>query len=155
MSTELLNLDFGWIWLIALVAFIILEAATVQMVAIWFIAGSVAAFIASLLGVNLTWQVIIFIAVSALSLLLLRPIAKKKLEPKIVATNADMVIGKTAVVIESIDNDEDKGRARVSGVDWTARSYYKTKIKKDTKVTVVAIDGVKLIVVPENEEVTK
>ena len=138
--------------MLALIAFIILEAATVQMVAIWFMIGCVAAFITSLFNVGLGWEIAVFVVASGLSLLLLRPMLKKKLDKDRVPTNADMVIGKIGVVTEEIDNDACKGRVYALNLDWSARSYYKQNIKKGTKVNVCAIDGVKLIVVPITEK---
>lgn len=135
-----------------LIAFIILEAATVQMVALWFILGAIAAFIASLFHVGIAWEIAIFIIVSIITLLLLRPLMKRHLVKRRVPTNADMVIGRIGIVTEDIDNDNCKGRVYALNLDWAARSYYNNKIKKGSKVSVCAIDGVKLIVVPEKEE---
>lgn len=145
------SIEPSWLWLAALVAFIILEAATAQIVAIWFMAGCVAAFIASLFGVGAAWEIGIFVVVSGLALVFLRPLFKKKMEGQRVATNADMVIGKVGVVLEDIDNDMGTGRVRALNLDWSARAYYKQRIKKGTKVNVCSIDGVKLIVIPLKE----
>lgn len=141
-----------WVWLLVLVGLIILEAATVQLVAIWFVSGSLAAMIASMFNLSISWQLVLFVVFSGLSLLFLRPLIAGKLETRKIPTNADMVIGKTAVVIEKIDNDLAQGRVKVSGLDWTARSYDKSVIEKGSKVGVCAIDGVKLIVIPIKED---
>lgn len=143
---------FGWVWLAVIIALIVLETATVQLVAVWFIGGALAGLIASLLGASVAVQVVLFVFFSFASLLFVRPLVKGKLETTKIPTNADMVIGKTAVVIETINNDCAKGRVQVSGLDWSARSYDKSVIEKGTKVGVCAIDGVKLIVVPIKEE---
>lgn len=135
-----------WIWLGVIIFFAILEAATVQLVAIWFIAGSVAAFICALLQVDPLLQAIVFVVVSALFLLLLRPLLKKRTEVKDVPTNADMLIGRTAVVHLPIDNLLGTGRVLIESEDWAARSLDGVPLDKGTCVTVHAIDGVKLIV---------
>ena len=44
-----------YVWLGILVATVILEIATTQMVSIWFAIGALAAFIAALLGVEQLW----------------------------------------------------------------------------------------------------
>ncbi|MDO4566119.1 MAG: NfeD family protein [Oscillospiraceae bacterium] len=147
-----LQFELGWLWLLALVFFIILEAATVQMVAIWFMIGSVAAFVCSLLGLGIGWEIAVFIVVSGLSLVMLRPLIKKRVEAERIPTNADMVIGRVGVVSEEINNDEGKGRVRVMNLDWAAQALDGERIKKNAKVNVHAIDGVKLIVVPLKEE---
>lgn len=139
---------YSWLWLAVLVAFILLEALTVQLVSLWFILGAVAAFISSLLRLPFPGQLGLFLAVSVLTLAVLRPILAKKVTPKKVATNADMSIGKTAVVRVSIDNDAEQGRVYVDGLEWAARSHNGDPIEKDAKVRIEAIDGVKLIVRP-------
>ena len=92
------------IWFGLLILFGILEAVTVSVVSIWFMAGSLAAILAALCGASLPVQIVLFLAVSVALLACLRPLVRKYVSPKITATNADRVIGKTAVVTESIDN---------------------------------------------------
>ena len=137
---------YAWMWLIILVGFILLEALTAQLVSLWFIVGSAVAFFSSLVGLPIVWQVVLFIGVSILSLFIIRPMVKDKIAPRTVPTNADMAIGKIAVVAEDIDNELGKGRATLDGLTWTARSFDGSIIKKGTRVRVYSIDGVKLIV---------
>ena len=139
---------YSWIWLAVLVGFILLEALTVQLVSLWFILGAAAAFVVSLLRLPFPGQLGLFLAVSVLTLVVLRPLLAKKVTPKKVPTNADMSIGKIAVVRVPIDNDLEQGRVYVDGLEWAARSKSGEPIEKDTKVLVEAIDGVKLIVKP-------
>jgi membrane protein implicated in regulation of membrane protease activity len=80
------------------------------------------------------------------ALILTRPFVKKVLKAKRISTNADQVIGKTAVVIEDIDNDLAAGRVICMGLDWSARSVDGSRIKAGKKATVERIEGVKLIV---------
>lgn len=147
----MIHLSF-WIWLAVLAALLILEAATVQLVAVWFMGGALAAMLVSLCGLDVLWQVVVFAFFSGLSLALLRPLLANRLKARKVPTNADMVIGQTAVVLETIDNIQSTGRVRVSGLGWAARSYDNTVISSGTKVGVCAIDGVKLIVIPIKED---
>lgn len=142
----------SWLWLAALVFFIIFEAATVQMVSVWFMIGSIAALLVSLLDCGIFLEIAVFVIVSAVSLLLLRPIAKRKLEPTAVPTNADMAIGGIGIVTETIDNDGAKGRVSINNLNWSARSNSGEFIQKGEKVRVNAIDGVKLIVSLIKEE---
>lgn len=136
----------SWIWLALTVIFVVVEALTSQLVSIWFVAGSVAALLLSLFEISIPFQAVAFIAVSCLVLVLFRPIIKKRAMQAAVPTNADMVIGKTAVVISEIDNDRAAGRVEIGGLDWAARSADGATIEKDAKVKVVRIEGVKLIV---------
>ncbi|HQH63959.1 MAG TPA: NfeD family protein, partial [Clostridiales bacterium] len=66
-----------YVWIALFVVLVIIEAATVQLVTIWFAAGALAAFIAALLDVQFWLQLLIFVAVSVLALALTRPLVKK------------------------------------------------------------------------------
>ncbi len=83
---------------------------------------------------------------SGLCLVLLRPIAKKMLNSKTVATNADRILGTIAIVTEEIDNLKGQGLANVSGQVWTARSQSGEVIPAGTQVKILRIEGVKIIV---------
>ena len=86
------------LWLALLVLFIVAEASTVTMVSIWFAAGSLAALVVALLGGKFWLQIVLFLAVSAVFLALLRPIARKHFTPRITRTNVDaMEIGRAHV----------------------------------------------------------
>lgn len=133
-------------WIVLLILLIVVEAVTAQMVTIWFAAGAVGAIVAELLNAPLWLQWVVFIAVSAVALIVTRPLVKKLTKAKIQPTNADRCIGQTAVVTEEIDNIAGKGQVRINGTDWTARSADGSVIEKEEKVTVERIEGVKLIV---------
>ncbi len=133
-------------WIVALVVLIIVEAVTAQMLTIWFAAGAAGAIVAERLGAEMWLQWVVFVAVSAVALVATRPLVKKLTKTKVQPTNADRCIGQTAVVTEEINNIEGRGQVHVNGVTWTARSLDGTVFKKDEKVTVERIDGVKLIV---------
>ena len=75
-------------WIILTVVFVAVEAATVQLVTIWFAAGSLAALIAELLHAAVWLQWLVFFGVSLLTLLLTRPLVKKMTAKKIQPTNA-------------------------------------------------------------------
>lgn len=134
------------IWAVAIVGFGVLEAVTVQLVSIWFVIGSVAGLVAALLGAPIYLQVIICIAVSVLALLVTRPLVRKKLKTQVQPTNADRVIGQTAVVVEEINNLAQTGTVKIDGKVWTARSSDDKILPPNSLVAVEKIDGVKLIV---------
>lgn len=137
-------------WLISMVALFIVEAATVNLVTLWFAFGALAALITSLLGAQLWLQIVMFIAVTVITLIPTRKIAKKYFNKNHhQPTNSDIVIGKACVVTEEIDNLLATGAVKCMGKEWTARSESGIKIAKGETVTAVAIEGVKLIVRPE------
>lgn len=133
-------------WAVALVAFVVIEAVTAQLVTIWFAVGALAALVSEMLGAQVWLQWVIFVAVSAVVLAATRPLVKKYARPKIQPTNADRCVGQTAVVTEEIDNVAGKGAVKVGGIIWSARTESGESIKENETVTVVKIDGVKLIV---------
>ena len=65
------------IWLVLAVVMAVLEAATVQLVSIWFVIGSVAACVTSLFTDNILIQAIVFVAVTGIALIATRPLVKK------------------------------------------------------------------------------
>ena len=134
-------------WIAAMIFFIIVEAATVGLASIWFAIGSVAALICALAH-GPVW----FVAVSALTLFLTRPLVKKYVTARAVPTNADRNIGRTAVVTERIDNLKATGAVKVDGLIWTARSTDDdVTIEKDAVVVIREIRGVKAMVEPKKE----
>ena len=139
------------IWLIALVVFAVAEAATVQLVSIWFAAGSLAAFITSLCHGPVWLQAVLFLIVAIAALFLTRPLIKKHLNAQVKPTNADRVTGMACRVTEDIDNIAATGAVSVQGKIWTARSKTGQPFKEGDLVRAVAIEGVKLIVIPIEE----
>ena len=135
-------------WLIALAVLAAVEAATVTLVSLWFALGALAALITSLFVSNIWIQFVVFLVVSLVSLLVIRPLTRRYVTPTQVATNADRAVGAEGVVTETIDNLNASGQVTVNGAVWTARSEEDGTIPKGTTVTVLRIEGVKLIVVP-------
>ena len=134
-------------WVAALVVFLIVEAVTAGLVSIWFVFGSLVALICAALGAAVWLQIFWFVIVSVVTLVLTRPLVKRYVDSRSVATNADRCIGRTAVVTERIDNLAAAGAVKLDGVVWTARSTDDAvAIEVGERVTVRAIEGVKLIV---------
>lgn len=144
------------IWTALLVLFILGEAMSVGLTSIWFAAGSLAALVCALLEGPWPLQIALFIAVSTLTLLAFRPLAKKYLNGKVEPTNADRVIGATATVTEDIDNLKGTGRVQIGSMPWTARSQGGEAIPAGALVRVQHIEGVKVYVEkitgPQKEE---
>lgn len=134
-------------WAVLTIALVIAELSTIQFISIWFAAGGLCAFVASLFGVNFTWQVVIFVAVSAILLIATRPLVKKFLSRKVEKTNVDAVILKECVVIEEINNVKGTGRVHVDGLDWAAKSVQMEKIFEVNDICVIKeIQGVTVVV---------
>lgn len=138
-----------WIWIGLIVAFVIIEAVTIQLVTIWFALGSVAGLIAFACGLDTWLQILLFAVVSAISLVATRPFVKKFTRGRKQPTNADRYIGKEAIVTESIDNAEARGAVKIGGLVWTARTVDSESVDIGDKVVVESIEGAKLLVKKE------
>ena len=139
-------------WLIIMVLFLAVEAATVGLVCIWFAAGALIALLAAMCGAQLWLQIVLFLVVSAATLYFTRPLVRRYVNSKVEPTNADMVIGKECRVTETVDNIAGTGAVYVDGKTWTARSENDEVIQEGTLVTAQSIDGVKLIVAAPTKE---
>ena len=105
------------------------------------------ATIISLIG-GIDWyiELIIFIVISAASLLCLRPVVNKLLKRDEVKTNVDEIIGKKGIMQKSADA-LNYGEVKIAGIVWTAIVQNDNDvIEKGDKVKVLAISGNKLIV---------
>ena len=136
-------------WLIAMVVLLIVEGLAPGLVSIWFALGALAALISALLGAPVWLQIVWFLLVSIVTLALTRPLARKYVNGRIVATNADMLVGRECVVTDRIDNVLGTGAVTVGGKIWTARmADPEGKAETGERMEVLRIEGVKLIVKP-------
>ena len=142
-----MSMNMTALWLAAMIVLLVVEGMAPGLVSIWFALGALAAMISAMLKAPLWLQIIWFVAVSAVTLLLTRPLAKKYVNAHTTATNADMAIGQDCVVTEEIDNLRGTGAVTVGGKVWTARmADVDGKAAKGETLKVLRIEGVKLIV---------
>ena len=135
-------------WLVMIVVFLLVEAATVALVSTWFALGSLAAMLVSLLKAPVWFQACIFVIVSAVCLTALRPLVRKHIKPKLTKTNVDAVIGSAGLVTVAIDNVTAQGQVKLGAMEWSARSVSGNPIPAGTLVKVARIEGVKVFVEP-------
>ncbi len=146
---EYLSSNLWLIWIIISILCLILELSSGDFFILCFAIGAAVAAIIAGCGLSLTWQIIIFAIVSALSLLLVRPALLKKLHKphRERLSNAEALIGQTGRVSEEIDANG-YGRVAIDGDDWKARSSDGSAIEKGTRVRVVKMDSIILTVKP-------
>lgn len=135
-----------WVWVAVMAVALIVEMSTPVLVSIWFSLGALFAVGATWMGAGLTTQILVFIFVSIAALVLARPMAKRWLDPHIVPTNADRILGTQCKVTETIDNDDHLGAVYADGKTWTARSESGENIPAGETVEILRMEGVKLIV---------
>lgn len=140
------------VWLILLIVFIGVEAATLGLASIWFAGGAFVSAIAAALHAPIWLQIVLFFATSLVLLYFTRPVAVKYFNKDRVKTNVESLIGETAVVTGEIDNLLSTGQVVINGQEWSARSAEENRIPVGTVVVVESISGVKLIVRKEDSE---
>ena len=134
------------LWLILCGACLVTEIFTVSFLMFFPGVGAFLAFLATLLGANLTVQSIVFIVSTALMIIFIRPLVAKLFKTKDVAMNSNALIGKTGVVLKDIKGEDKIGQVKVAGEIWSAVTENDEEILKDAKIKVLSISGVKLIV---------
>jgi membrane protein implicated in regulation of membrane protease activity len=139
----------GWIWwLIAAGVFGIGEMLTTSFFLAPFALGAGLAAAADAAGAGELGAWIVFVAVSLLMLVVVRPIARSHMKtPPQIRTGAAALIGRQAIGLERIANDEGVGCVKIDGEVWTARALDDDQeIEQGKRVHVVEIRGATALV---------
>jgi membrane protein implicated in regulation of membrane protease activity len=141
-------MDAWVIWILVAVAFGVGELLTTSFVLAPFSGGALVAAIVAVLGGGAVVSWSVFIVVSVLLLWVVRPIARSHLRtPAQLRTGTAALIGRRAMVVERIANDEGVGCVKIDGEVWTARAYDEDQvIEAGTHVQVVEIRGATALV---------
>jgi membrane protein implicated in regulation of membrane protease activity len=133
-----------FVWFAIILIAGVIEALTMDLSSVWFSVGAFFALIIAIFAKELIWlQFVVFVVFSIALLLGLRPIFKRYIRKNEIKTNADSLVGKTAVCIKPIIDGE-RGEVKIEGKIWTAIAN--ENISENEKVTVLTIKGVKLVV---------
>jgi membrane protein implicated in regulation of membrane protease activity len=140
-------------WIVWLVAALLLGAGELHARGLFLAplaAGAAVAAAAALAGAGAAVSIVIFVLLSVVVLRTLRPLAVRHGRPAVaLRTGAAALVGKRAVVVERIANDEDVGRVKIDGEVWTARSFDDgAVIDTGQVVEVLAIRGATALVIP-------
>ena len=134
-------------WLVVLIAMVAIEAVTYGLTTIWFGAGALAAGIASYFGADRWLQLLLFFAVSLVLLFVTRPLAIKYMKKGMPKTNVNSLVGKKAIVTETIDNLAQTGRVKLHDVEWMADTKEDCCIiPEGSVVEILEVKGAHLIV---------
>jgi membrane protein implicated in regulation of membrane protease activity len=134
------------LWLVAAIAFAVIEIATTTLFVGPFALGALAAMVADLAGASAAVAVIVFLVVSSAAFLVVRPIARRhrRMPPRI-RTGTAALIGQQAVVLEEVTRDG--GTIKLAGETWSARSYDDERVlAAGARVAVVEIQGATALV---------
>lgn len=136
-----------FLWLVVAAAMAVIEALSLGLITLWFVVGALAAFVADLLGAPIIAQIALFLVVSVLCLVLLRPVFMKYRARG--RAEEVTLVGERGLVCERIDNAKLTGRVELSNhMTWSARSFDGAPIEPGTPVEVVSQESIKLIVKP-------
>ncbi|MCR4561610.1 MAG: NfeD family protein [Bacilli bacterium] len=139
---------YMWIiWLGILIVSIIIEAVSADLISIFFAFGSLIALILSFIpGIPFYFEIIAFFLVSAITLLLVRPLTKKYLRKSISSSNVDSMVGERVLVSERIDSLH-HGVVTHNDIKWTAIGLDdKVTLKPGEYAIIKAIKGNKVLV---------
>ena len=140
------------IWLGILAVFLVIEGLTTALTTIWFAGGALAAAVAAGFGAGIVPQLLLFFTVSLVLLFFTRPVALKLMNKDTEKTNVNSLPGKTAVVIQKIDNLAQTGQVRINDIEWLARTPDdNVTIPEGTVVVIKEVHGVRLIVEKKSE----
>ena len=115
-------MDAWLFWLIAAAILGIGEVATTGFFLAPFAVGALVAALAAAAGAGVVVSGTVFLAVSTVAFLALRPIARRHLKlPAQLRTGTAALVGKTGTVVETVTADA--GCVRIDGEVWTARPY--------------------------------
>lgn len=135
------------IWLGILAVLLIIEGLTTALTTIWFAGGALVAAVAAGFGAGIVPQLLLFFTVSLVLLFFTRPVALKLMNKDTEKTNVNSFPGKTAVVIQKIDNLAQTGQVRINDIEWLARTPDdNVTIPEGTVVVIKEVHGVRLIV---------
>ena len=135
-----------WImWLAVGVVFLIVELLTTALVSIWFVPSAIITCLLSFVVDNLLIQIAIFVALSAVFMVVCRKIYNKHIKKPVDDVDQnEKLIGKTAKVAE--DTNGISGRILVGDVYWKAVSENGDIIPKGETVKVKSVNGTTLVI---------
>lgn len=146
---DYLTTNFWLLWTLVCVVALILEVSSGTFYLMCFAIGAVGAVVVSLMGTPLWLQVLVFSAISAVSVFCVRPLLVKCMHPvqKERLSNASALVGRQGVVIEPI-SAERPGYVRVDGDEWRAVTADGTMIEHGVNVRITAINSIVVTVEP-------
>lgn len=135
-----------WIWVILALILAVAEIFTTGFMLICFGLGALAAAGVAWLGFGLPVQAVTFLITSSAAVALVRPLVTRISNRDTYLIGIDRVVGRTALVMETIDPATGRGVVRVGSEPWSARSLDGTPIAAGSQVEIVRVEGTHLLV---------
>ena len=138
---QILGHNLPWVWVAVTIICVVIESLTLSLTTIWFGISSFVMVFLAFTPLPFYAQLIIFVVLSLVLLIFTRPIVKKKLNQKKIATNYERIIGQIAVVTKKISAIE-KGSVKINGMEWTAAVKEDVVLEEGSKCIIEEIAGV-------------
>jgi membrane protein implicated in regulation of membrane protease activity len=135
------------LWIVAGILLFVLEIFTPGFVAAAIAVGCLAGAVPAFLGASAAWQLGSFAAGTLVAFVGARPFVLRHLTEggDGYASNVEGLLGQDGTVLEGVPG-QGGGRVRVGGEDWRAVSASGEALEAGQTVTVVAVEGNKLVV---------
>ena len=135
-----------YIWIAIMVVAVVIELLTSDLTSFWFAIGAFFALVSNIFlkDTLLPLQFAIFAVISIVSIVLVKPLIKKKLDKPAAATNVDALIGQSHYVVEKV-TPNNPGAVKVEDVIWTAMSE-KDEFEVGELVVIEKVVGNKLVI---------
>ncbi len=140
-------------WLAAALIFFIFEMVVPSFVVFNFGIGSLFGCLAASINLSFEWQLALFSLATLSSFFLIRPALKKWAYQRSqkIKTNIEALIGRIGIVSETIDPVTGKGRVKLDGDDWMARTGSPGIIPTNTRVKITDVNSIILTVEQFNQ----
>ena len=136
------------IWSVAAGVLMLAELFTLTFVLGLFSIAALVALVTSILGAPVVGQVAAFAGASAVLWWLIKPLERAHRRSPSLVTGSAALTGRRGVVTQEITALS--GRVKVGGESWAARAHDRDVVLAEgTHVTVAQVDGVTLVVFPE------
>ncbi|WP_304582232.1 MULTISPECIES: NfeD family protein [Bacteria] len=141
-------MELWHIHIIVALIFIMIEIFTSGFAVICFAFGAIGSAVASACGASIEMQLLCFCLCTLLAFVAVRPFLLKFFYRRndAVKTNAEALIGRRAIVSETIDSVSGTGRVSIDGDDWKATTEDDATIAKGSHVMITKIDSIILTV---------
>jgi len=137
--------NLPWVWVAVTIICVVIESLTLSLTTIWFGISSFVLVFLAFTPIPFGAQLFIFVALALVLLIFTRPVVKKKLNQKKIATNYERVIGQIALVTKKITALE-KGSIKINGMEWTAAVKEDITLEEGSKCIIEEIAGVTVYV---------
>ena len=133
------------LWLIAGIVLVAAEVLSGDFVLLMLGTGALAAAASAAMGLPVWGGVAVFAMISVALVTVARPVLKRRLHVEHVPTNAEALLGNTALVISTVDAQG--GKVKLRGELWSARAFDQAQVlEPGREVTVMNISGATVIV---------